>query len=206
MIFLYMLGLSIALMAPLAFAFRGGPTTRDRRGVALALHRAQLDELTRDLADQRIAAPEYAAARLEVERRLLAADSLTERALDGNARLLLLVTLVAIPFMAFALYLPDSTPGIPSEPHTQWLAQRQAADAQLDQLIALLRERLKGEPANTADSSQGEAYLAEALAERAGTITPEALALFKQSITNAPAGASWRQLDEQRIDQAQVQP
>ena len=86
MIFLYMLGLALVLMVPLAFAYRGGGT-RDRRGAALALHRAQLDELTRDLADQRIAAPEYAAARLEVERRLLAADSLKERALDGNARL-----------------------------------------------------------------------------------------------------------------------
>ncbi|HEY1857946.1 c-type cytochrome biogenesis protein CcmI [Acidocella sp.] len=202
MIFLYMLGLSLVLMTPLAFAYRGG-RTRDRRGAALALHRAQLDELTRDLADQRIAAPEYAAARLEVERRLLTADSLKERALDGNARFLLIVTIIAIPLAAFALYLPGSTPDVPSEPHAQWLAQQQAANAQLDRLIALLRGRLAGEPTNTVDASQGEAYLAEALAERAGTITPEALALFKQSIANAPANASWRSLDAQRIAQAQ---
>jgi cytochrome c-type biogenesis protein CcmH len=206
MIFLYMLGLSLVLMTPLAFAFRGGRAARDRRGAALALHRAQLDELSRDLDDQRIGAPEYAAARLEVERRLLTADSLKERALDGNARVLLIVTLIAIPLVAFALYLPGSTPEVPSEPHTQWLVQEQAADTRLDQLIALLRARLVNEPATTTDASQGEAYLAEALAERAGTITPEALALFKQSIAHAPPNASWRPLDEERIAQAQAQP
>ncbi len=203
MIFLYMLGLSLVLVMPVAFAFRGG-RARDRRAAALAIHRAQLDELSRDLADQRIGAPEYAAAKLEVERRLLAADSITERPLDGNARLLLILTLIAIPVAAFALYLPSGTPEVPSEPHTQWMARQQAADAQLDRLIALLRARLAGDPASSVDASQGEAYLAEALAERAGTITPEALALFQQSIAHAPANASWRALDAQRIAQAQA--
>jgi cytochrome c-type biogenesis protein CcmH len=204
MIFLYMLGLALVLTTPVAFAFRGG-RARDRRVAALAIHRAQLNELSRDLADQRIGAPEYAAARLEVERRLLAADSLKERPLNGNARLLLILTLIAVPLAAFALYLPGSTPYVPSEPHAQWLAKEQAANAQLDRLIVLLRARLAGEPADTVDASQGQAYLAEALAERAGTITPEALALFKQSIAHAPANASWRTLDAQRIAQAQLQ-
>jgi cytochrome c-type biogenesis protein CcmH len=206
MIFLYMFGLAIVLMVPLAFAFRRGNTARDRREAALALHRAQLEELTRDLADNRIGAPEYAAAKLEVERRLLTADSLKERALDGNARFLLIATIIAIPVIAFALYLPGGTPNVPSEPHAQWMAEQQAANARLNQFITLLRARLAGEPANTVDASQGQAYLAEALAEQAGTITPQALALFKQSIANAPANASWRQLDEQRIAQAQLQP
>ncbi|HTJ89570.1 MAG TPA: c-type cytochrome biogenesis protein CcmI [Acidocella sp.] len=205
MIFLYMLGLALVLTTPVAFAFRGG-RARDRRMAALAIHRAQLDELSRDLADQRIGAPEYAAAKLEVERRLLAADSLKERPLNGNARLLLILTLIAVPLAAFALYLPGSTPYVPSEPHAQWLAKEQAANAQLDRLIVLLRARLAGEPADSVDASQGQAYLAEALAERSGTITPEALALFKQSIAHAPANASWRSLDAQRIAQAQAQP
>jgi cytochrome c-type biogenesis protein CcmH len=204
MIFLYMLGLALVLTTPVAFAFRHGHA-RDRRMAALAFHRGQLDELSRDLADQRIGGPEYAAAKLEVERRLLAADSLKERPLTGNARLLLVLTLIAVPLAAFALYLPGSTPYVPSEPHAQWLVKQQAADAQLDRLIALLRARLAAEPADTDDASQGQAYLAEALSERAGTITPEALALFKQSIAHAPANASWRPLAAQRIAQAQLQ-
>jgi cytochrome c-type biogenesis protein CcmH len=202
MIYLWMLGLAILLMAPLALAFTGGPGTRNRRDAALALHKAQLEELARDLTDGRIAASEYNAAKLEVERRLLAADSFTERAMDGNARFLLIVTALAVPVMAFALYLPGSTPNIPSEPHARWLVQQQAIDARLAGLVAAIRARLANEDPNSLDASQGQAYLAEALAEQAGTVTPEALALFRQSLAHAPADASWRPLDEQRIAQA----
>jgi cytochrome c-type biogenesis protein CcmH len=202
MIYLWMIGLAILLMVPLALVFIGGGSARNRREAALALHKAQLEELARDLTDGRIAAPEYNAAKLEVERRLLAADDFSERAMDGNARLLLIATVIAVPIMAFALYLPRSTPNIPSEPHAKWLVQHQAIDERLAGIIAAIRARLANEDPNSADASQGQAYLAEALAEQAGTITPEALALFRQSLAHAPADASWRPLDEQRIAQA----
>jgi cytochrome c-type biogenesis protein CcmH len=203
MIYLLMLALALVLMAPLAFAFRGRAQARNRREAALTLHRAQLDELARDLTDLRIAAPEYAAAKLEIERRLLLADSFTDSPLTGNALPLLIVTALAVPLMGFALYLPGSTPQIPSEPHAQWVAQQQAANAQLDTFIAALRAHLATVDPNSVDASQGEAYLGEALAEQAQAITPEALAYFKQSLANAPAGATWRTLDAQRIAQAQ---
>jgi cytochrome c-type biogenesis protein CcmH len=202
MIFIYMLALALALMIPLAFAFIGAKRTRNRREAALALHKAQLAELARDLADGRIGGPEYLAAKLEVERRVLTADGVTEASLDGNAQLLLIATIIAIPVMAFALYLPGSTPNVPSEPHAQWLIQEQDANAKLIGFIAAIRMRLASEDPNSADASQGEAYLAEALAEQAGGITPEALSYFKQSLANAPPNASWRVLDEQRIAQA----
>jgi cytochrome c-type biogenesis protein CcmH len=204
MIFLAMLGLAILLMAPLLLIFRGKNATRNRREAALALHRAQLGELARDLTEGRIASPEYAAAKLEIQRRLLTADAFADPKLDGNARFLLIATVIAVPVMAFALYLPGSTPEIPSEPHTRWLAQQQVINTRLAALISEIRARLAGENPNSTDASQGEAYLAEALSEQAGTITPEALALFKQSLANAPESASWRVLDEQRIAQAQA--
>jgi cytochrome c-type biogenesis protein CcmH len=205
MIYLLMLGLAILLMAPLLIVLRiakGG--TRNRREAALALHRAQLDELARDLTDGRIEAPQYGAAKLEIERRLLAADSFTEKPLNGNARFLLLATVAAVPILAFALYLPGNTADIPSEPHTQWLAQQAAINAKLAAVIGQIRQRLAGEDPNSTDASQGQAYLAEALSEQAGTITPEALALFKQSLAHAPAKSSWAMLDQQRIAQAQT--
>ena len=202
MIYLYMLALALVLMIPLAFAFIGATRTRNRREAALALHKAQLAELARDLADGRIGGPEYQSAKLEVERRLLAADGFTEASLDGNAKLLLFATIFAVPVMAFALYLPGSTPNVPSEPHAQWLIREQDTNAKLIGFIAAIRMRLASEDPNSADASQGEAYLAEALAEQAGGITPEALSYFKQSLANAPPNASWRQLDEQRIAQA----
>jgi cytochrome c-type biogenesis protein CcmH len=203
MIFLWMLGLAILLMLPLGFAFGGRRGLRNRRETALRLHRAQLDELARDLADNRIGAGEYAAAKLEVERRLLAADAAAEPVQDGNARLLLFATMIAVPVMAFALYLPDSTPNVPSEPHAQWVKRQQDADAQLVGFIAALRMRLASVDPNSPDASQGEAYLGEALSEQAGQITPEALSYFKQSLANAPPGASWRALDQERLAQAQ---
>ncbi len=202
MIFLMMLGLALVLMLPLAVIFMGPRRVRGRREAALALHKAQLEELNRDLTDGRIGPVEYKAAKLEVERRLLTADSTVEPAWNGNAKLLLLATVVAVPVAAFALYLPGSTPNVPSEPHAQWQAKQEAAQAQLSVFIGELRARLASEDPNSADASQGEAYLGEALAEQAGEITPEALGYFKQSLTNAPQNSSWRQLDQMRINEA----
>jgi cytochrome c-type biogenesis protein CcmH len=205
MIYLVMLVLAIVLMAPLLFILRSKTrTARNRREAALALYGAQLEELARDLSDGRIASQQYGAAKLEVERRLLAADGFTDRPLDGNARFLLIATLAAVPIVAFALYLPGNTANVPSEPHTQWVAQQEAINARLSAVILEIRQRLAGENPNSADASQGEAYLAEALSEQAGTITPEALGLFKQSLAKAPQNASWALLDQQRIAQAQL--
>jgi len=206
LIYLYMFGLALVLMLPLGLAFYGPSYLRNRRETALAIHRAQLQELDRDLADGRIAPPEHLAAKLEIERRLLSADKFAEPALDGNARLLLAATIIAVPIMAFALYLPGSTPNVPSEPHAQWLAQKQLENEQ--QMLALLPQlvnKIKSYPPNSPQASEGQAYLAEIVSEEAGTITPQALALFKQSLANAPANAPWRQLDETRIAQAAQQ-
>jgi cytochrome c-type biogenesis protein CcmH len=91
---------------------------------------------------------------------------------------------------------------VPSEPHDAWIAQQQKAQAQISTVISQLRAHLAGLDPNSVDASEGQAYLGEALAEQAGALTPEAIALFKQSIANAPANASWRTLDEQRLVQA----
>jgi cytochrome c-type biogenesis protein CcmH len=203
MIYVAMLALALLLMLPLSFAFLRGGGLRDRRETALKLHRDQLAELARDLADQRIAPGEYAAAKLEVERRLLAADAFVEPKLTGNAKLLLFATIIAVPVMAFALYLPGSTPNIPSEPHAQWVVQQENDNVKLIGFITALRMRLATVDPNSPDASQGEAYLAEALSEQAQTITPEALSYFKQSLATAPPDASWRALDQQRLAQAQ---
>jgi cytochrome c-type biogenesis protein CcmH len=205
MIFALMLGLAVLLMLPLLFIFRSGKAqARGRREAALAIHRGQLEELARDLANGRIAAGEYAGAKLEIERRLLAADMLTDVKLDGSARWFLAITVAAVPAMAFLLYLPGSTPHVPSVPHAEVAAREQKAAAQIDTMITQLRAHLAAIDPNSADASEGQALLAEALAERAGGLTPESIALFKQSLANAPANASWRKLDEQRLVQASV--
>lgn len=204
MIFAAMLALALALTAPLALAFHPPKFLKNRREAALATHRSQLAELARDHEQGRIGEAEYRAAKLEVERRLLAADSVAAPQLTGNAKPLLIAVIIALPVMAFALYLPDSTPSVPSEPHEQWVAQQAAQKARLDKVIAALRTHLAQVDPNSANASQGQAYLAEALSEEASTVTPEALALFQQSLAYAPQDASWRPLDEQRIAQAKA--
>jgi len=204
MIFLLMALLAIILTLPLFLALRGPATARGRKEAALAIHRAQLAELHRDLAESRIAASEFAGAKLEIERRLLAADALSDQPLDGRAKFLLLATALAIPAMAFLLYLPGNTHQVPSEPHAQWAAQQAKAASQIDNFITELRAHLATVNPNSVDASEGQALLAEALAEKAGALTPESIALFKQSLANAPQNAAWRKLDEQRLIQAAV--
>lgn len=204
MIFLLMLVLTLVLMLPLFLSFGKGRNLPDRRETAMAIHWAQLDELARDLAESRIGRQEYAGARLEVERRLLSADSLSESRQDGNARNLLIATIIVIPVMAFLLYLPGGTPDIPSEPHAAWVAREQAEHQQAEILIVALRATLTTLDPNSPKASQAQAYLAEMLAQDQGEFTPESIALFKQSMRNAPAGAPWRKLDEQRLAEAQA--
>ena len=202
MMLILMLVVALALSLPLLLVFRRGQNLPERRDAALALHRAQLVELDRDLTDGRIGKDEHAGAKLEVERRILAADAMPVQPTSGSANLLLIMTLIALPVGGFVLYLPGATP-VPSEPHAAWAAQQEAQQQQLDKLIALLRTHLALAAPGSPDASEGEAYLAETLSEQAGTITPEALALFKQSFASAPINSTWRQLDQQRLMQAQ---
>jgi cytochrome c-type biogenesis protein CcmH len=202
MIWIFMAALAVLLMLPLLWAFFGKRNLNNPRETSLQLHRGQLEELSRDLTEGRIAQSEYEGAKLEIERRILAADTLNVPAQDGNAKLLLLAAIILVPAMAFLLYLPGSTPNVPSEPHAAWIIQQQKAQAQLTALISQLRAHLAGLKPNSVEASEGEAYLGEAIAEQAGALVPESIALFKQSIANAPANASWRQLDEERLVQA----
>jgi cytochrome c-type biogenesis protein CcmH len=201
-----MLLVALAALVPFAIAMLRRRSARARREAAIALHRAQLDEIARDLADQRIDAESYQGARLEIERRLLAADALNEATASGNARPLLIAVAVLVPVMAFVLYLPGSTPGVPSEPHASWVVQQHKEQQELATLIAELRARLAGLDPNSTQASEGQAYLAEALAEQAGRLTPEAISLFKLSYSHAPNAAAWRSLDAERLTEAGVAP
>src|SRR5437763_351789 len=80
MIWLALFLLSLVAMAPLALTLRRGAVARGRREAAIALHRAQLAELNRDLAERRIAPAAHANAVLEVQRRLPAAAEAAEAA------------------------------------------------------------------------------------------------------------------------------
>jgi cytochrome c-type biogenesis protein CcmH len=149
------------VLAPLGLVLRGQDRLRSRRESALAIHRAQLAELDRDLAEGRIAPAEHASAVLEVQRRLLAAADAPERPAPPASRVPLLATLLAVPVLAAGLYALDGHPFLPAAP----LAARIAAGKQTQDagvLIAMLRERLATLDPHSEVARQGYVLLGNA--------------------------------------------
>lgn len=134
--------LAVVALAPLAFALGGKMSARGRRDSALAIHRGQLAELDRDLAEGRIGAPEHATARLEVQRRLLAAADAAEPEGGRPSRLPLLLALVLVPVAGAALYAIDGHPSMPAVPFAGRLAAAERDAQRSRELIAMLRARL----------------------------------------------------------------
>lgn len=114
MIWLLLALLSVAALAPAALALRGHARLRDRQASAMDLHRAQLVELDRDLAEGRIGLVDHATALLEVQRRLLAASATADTAMVLGARAPLILTLAVVPLLAVCLYLVSGHPDMPS--------------------------------------------------------------------------------------------
>lgn len=140
MIWLAVLLLAGLALAPLALVLRGQAEARGRREADLALHRAQLAELDRDLAEGRIAGAEHATATLEVQRRLLAAAGAAEPAAARASRGPVLAALLLVPLAALALYGIDGSPGLPAAP----LDGQRAANEQRAVEGARLAAQLRG--------------------------------------------------------------
>src|SRR5262249_46789331 len=142
MIWLAIAVLAVVALAPLAWSLRRAAVARSRREAAIELHRAQLGELDRDLADGRIAATEHASAVLEVQRRLLTAAGSAELESRSSTTSPVLLAMLIVPVGALVLYLIGGSPQLPAEP----LADRIAAAKQREQhdaaLIAQLRQKL----------------------------------------------------------------
>jgi cytochrome c-type biogenesis protein CcmH len=140
MIWLAMAALALLTVAPLGWAAWRGGRLRGRQDAAMALHRAQLTELDRDFDDGRILSEEHQAAKLEVQRRLLADAALPEASSGTSGRWPVLATLVLVPGAALALYLTSGHPEFPppGAPATQEEAQARKDDA----MITELRNRL----------------------------------------------------------------
>jgi cytochrome c-type biogenesis protein CcmH len=119
-----------------------------------AVYRDQLGELERDLARGLIDPGEAQSARLEIERRLLAADRADAPALRreaGSPGLAVALALV-VPAAAALIYLGVGSPGVPDDPFAARQQERSAAAAgdhgDLEKTAAALEQRLKADPDN----------------------------------------------------------
>jgi cytochrome c-type biogenesis protein CcmH len=207
MIWLAIAVLAVASLVPLALTLRRAAAARSRREAAVALHRAQLAELDRDLADGRIAPAEHVNAVLEVQRRLLVAAGSDEPKTRVSSTSPVLIALLVVPIGAFALYLVGGSPELPAEP----LADRIAAAKQRDEhdaaLIAELRRRLVEIDPHSEQARQGYVLLGNAEASRgrlqqAADAWRTALAVRFDPTLAAEAGEAITEVQGQVTDEA----
>lgn len=162
-------GAVLALVWPVV---NGTENQGDRAEHGLQVYRDQLDELERDRAQGRIGAADLEAARLEIQRRMLAADTeareMAERAATGmspSRRMMMVVVLVFfVPASALLTYMIAGNPSLPNQPYAdradERLAAQQAREKQaaranagqagqhegMGEMVARLEQRLKDDP------------------------------------------------------------
>lgn len=126
----------------------------ERAAFDRAVYRDQLQELEREAARGVIDAREVAAARLELQRRVLATDTeATPRAVADKRRPALAVGIaLAVIVGTGALYAWKGTPGLSDEPYAARAPEREeaaAAQAQMAQIrgmVAKLADEMKSHP------------------------------------------------------------
>ncbi len=232
--------LAFAALVPLALAARMRAALYGRREAALTLHRAQLAELDRDFAQGRLLPAEQAAAKLEVERRLLASAALTDLPTNTTSIRTIAVLALVIPVAAYGLYRigghPELVGAVPPPPPQAEAAPPDAAEiAGEDNLVQRLHTMLAQMDPHSPRAQEGyrllgrvelgrrhfagaieawhqvlavafdptiAAMCAEVIAEQAGKITPESVALWRRALKEAPADAPWRPMAEKRLAEA----
>jgi cytochrome c-type biogenesis protein CcmH len=179
------------LLSAVVVALLAWPLLRQARAMTeqasdLAVYKDQLAELDRDVARGTVPAAEAAAARLEIQRRLLAAAArpspaaAAPAARSSPAAKAALAILLLLPAGALAIYLGLGHPGLPAQP----FASRERAPVENPQLADLadkLAARMKANP----DDPRGWVLLAGAEAEL-GRFADSAAA-YRQAITRTQA-------------------
>jgi cytochrome c-type biogenesis protein CcmH len=137
----------LVLLRPLA-----GARTSERTPEAFdaAVYRDQLSEIDSDRGRGLIGEQEAEAARIEIARRLLAADG-KARAAGGakqgatRARAAMIAVGAALPALALGLYLTFGSPRLPDQPLAARL-EDPASDRNLEALVARVEARLRAHP------------------------------------------------------------
>lgn len=118
-----------------------------------AIYRDQLQELEREVARGLVEPGQAASARLELQRRLLAADAAPTSVRAGARQpIFAAVTAMLIALAAGAIYLRVGAPELPAEPYAARGAERAQAAAeqaqmkQIKGMVAKLAARLKASP------------------------------------------------------------
>ncbi len=165
MIWAVFMAMTLAAAGALLLPFLRGPRQNaSRAAYDIEIYRDQLAEIERDIRRGVIDESEARAARAEIGRRALAADSagaVGEKPAPAARALPVAVLALAVvaPLGAFVLYLDLGSPHLPGQPLAQRHAGAQSDTRQDESLVAQLAERLKDRP----DDAQGWTLLARSL-------------------------------------------
>lgn len=159
------LAFSLVVVGVLAWpVLRRGQPVADRAAYDLTVFQDQLKEVDRDLARGVLTTAEADAARLEIQRRILAVSRApAEHVTTGTGRsrwVAVGVTALAVPLIALGVYMQVGTPD-PEEAQLAAVAAGGAEDmsqTDIDALVDRLAARVAADPENT----QGLAMLARA--------------------------------------------
>jgi cytochrome c-type biogenesis protein CcmH len=149
--------MTIAVVAAVALPLmRAGRAEPERGRIDRAVYRDQLKELARDRERGLIDEAAAGAARLEIERRLLAAESRDAPApRAGTASPMLAIALALLmPVLATLIYLGLGAPGVPDQPYASRSGERTLATSghgDMEKTIAALEERLHANPERAED-------------------------------------------------------
>lgn len=176
-----------ALLVPL---LRTTEKRTERLDSALAIYRDQLAEIERTRADGTVSEADAAAARIEVERRILNAANASDAAAPRDSttlhRFLPPALALLVPLLALGVYLNVGRPGLPAAP----FASRPAGEhpnpnepITAERMLAEARARLAENP----NDPEALAELGEALVlEADGTVTPAAAEALTRALAQRP--------------------
>jgi cytochrome c-type biogenesis protein CcmH len=150
--FLLALVAFVALLPILAPLLRGSRPVASRGSFDQAVYRDQLHELDRDITRGLITPTEADAARLEIQRRLLAADKLPAAA-PRLARSPILASIVFVVIAAGSVgsYVWLGAPSLPDAPFSARQADVGHSPSAVEQATEALAAKLKQDPSDAAD-------------------------------------------------------
>jgi cytochrome c-type biogenesis protein CcmH len=143
-------GALLPIVAPL---LRGSRPVASRGSFDQAVYRDQLQELDRDIARGLLTPADAHAARLEIQRRLLAADKLPAAPPRlSRSPVLALIVFVVIAAGSISSYLWLGAPSLPDEPFSARQAElaRENGPSSMQQATAALAAKLKQNPSDAA--------------------------------------------------------
>lgn len=214
------LWIALALLTAVVLLLLVLPLLRRPKGAVdqspydLAVYKDQLSEVDRDRERGLLTEDQAVAARLEIQRRILAAApapgrkagrSQVGQPVSTTARVAALASVVIVPLGALGLYLTLGAPGYPDQPHAARIAARAGMETAQAQEMVTLTEQLAERLAQDPDNPEGWAMLGRSWSTLGRY--EQAVKAFEQAVKRGVSdAATWAALGEAlvAVNQGQV--